>query len=112
MRKQFPLNAKPVKAPPWIDSRLEAFRELAQWLKDEKIAATFYLNPLHPFVAKAYGTERLAEFKEKIEVLSGQGGLRDCTEELNGNALNEHFYDYKHFRPEAANIITRCGLAN
>jgi len=73
IRKQFPINAKPVKAPPWIDSRFEDFLKLTQWLKDERIDAKFYLNPLHPYVADAYGEERLAEFKQKI------GGLRIVT---------------------------------
>ena len=99
IRKQFPANAKPVKAPPWIDSRFEDFRKLAQWLKEEKIESRFYLNPLHPYVAEAYGVERLAEFKQKITELSGAKRVGDCTDLLQGNDVNQHFYDYKHFRP-------------
>jgi hypothetical protein len=110
IRKQFPIDAKPVKAPPWIDSRFEDFRKLAQWLKDERIDAKFYLNPLHPYVADAYEVERLAEFKQKITELSGSERIGDCSDLLQGDDVNQHFYDYKHFRPiEAAKVID-CGL--
>jgi hypothetical protein len=110
IRKQFPADAKPVKAPPWIDSRFEDFWKLAQWLKEEKIESKFYLNPLHPYVAEAYGVKRLAEFKQKITELSGSESVSDCTELLQGDDVNQHFYDYKHFRPiEAAKVID-CGL--
>ncbi|MDP3332305.1 MAG: hypothetical protein Q8S55_10015 [Methylococcaceae bacterium] len=110
IRKQFPVNAKPVKAPPWIDGRFEDFRKLAHWLKDERIDAKFYLNPLHPYVADAYGAKRLAEFKQKITEMSRGGGIRDCTDVLSGDDINRQFYDYKHFRPEAAGVVTKCGL--
>ncbi len=110
IRKQFPINAKPVKAPPWIDSRFEDFRKLAQWLKDENIESRFYLNPLHPYVAEAYGVERLADFKQKIAELSGDESVGDCTELLQGDDVNQHFYDYKHFRPSEAAKVIDCGL--
>lgn len=110
IRKQFPLSAKPVKAPPWIDSRFEDFRGLARWLKDERIDAKFYLNPLHPYVAKGYGTERLAEFKLKITQLIGQGGINDCTGLLIDDDVNLRFYDYKHFRPSETSKVVDCGL--
>ncbi|MEQ1531474.1 MAG: hypothetical protein ABL925_19335, partial [Methylococcales bacterium] len=84
--------------------------KLAQWFKDEKIEARFYLNPLHPYVADAYGAKRLAEFKQKITEMSGGGGIRDCTDVLSGDDVNRQFYDYKHFRPEAVGIVTKCGL--
>ena len=110
IRKQFPVNAKPVKAPPWIDSRFEDFRKLAQWLNDEKIESRFYLNPLHPHVAEAYGEKRLAEFKQKITELSGAVRVRDCSKLLQGNDVNQLFYDYKHFRPIKAAKVIDCGL--
>ena len=110
IRKQFPADAKPVKAPPWIESRFENFRKLARWLKDEKIEGRFYLNPLHPHVAEAYGVERLAEFKQKITESSGVEGVSDCTDLLQGNDVNQRFYDYKHFRPSEAAKVVGCGL--
>ena len=112
IRKQFPIDAKPVKAPPWIDSRFEDFRKLAQWLKDERIDAKFYLNPLHPYVAEAYGVERLAEFKQKITELSGAERIGDCADLLQGGDVNQHFYDYKHFRPVDVSKVIDCGLNN
>ena len=111
IRKQFPINAKPVKAPPWIDSRFEDFQELARWLRDERIDATFYLNPLHPYLANAYGTERLEEFKQKITALTGLGSIQDCTNLLIGEDVNRRFYDYKHFRPVEASKVIDCGLS-
>ena len=110
IRKQFPANAKPVTAPPWIESRFEDFRKLAQWLKEENIESKFYLNPLHPYVAEAYGVKRLAEFKQKITELSGPESVGDCTELLQGDDVNQHFYDYKHFRPSGAAKVLDCGL--
>ena len=110
IRKQFPVNVKPVKAPPWVDSRFEDFRKLAQWLNDEKIESRFYLNPLHPHVAEAYGEKRLAEFKQKITELSGAVRVRDCSKLLQGNDVNQLFYDYKHFRPIKAAKVIDCGL--
>ena len=110
IRKQFPADAKPVKAPPWIESRFEDFQKLAQWLKDEKIESRFYLNPLHPYVAEAYGVERLAEFKQKITKLSGAKRIGDCLDLLQGKDVNHHFYDYKHFRPSGAAKVIDCGL--
>ncbi|MDP3331008.1 MAG: hypothetical protein Q8Q40_14725 [Methylococcaceae bacterium] len=111
IRKQFPLNAKPVKAPPWIDSRFEDLQKLALWLKDESIDAKFYLNPLHPYVANAYGSERLAEFKQKITQLQGIGGINDCTRLLIDDDVNRRFYDYKHFRPMETGKVIDCGLS-
>lgn len=110
MRKQFPNNAKPIKAPPWIESRFEDFKKLALWLKTEKIDSKFYLNPLHPYLANAYGAERLAEFKQNITTLTGQGNVQDCTELLTGEDVNRRFYDYKHFRPVEASKVIDCGL--
>ncbi|MGZ8954313.1 MAG: hypothetical protein ACXW0Q_06505 [Methylovulum sp.] len=110
IRKQFPLNAKPVKASPWIDSRFEDFNELVSWLKKERIDSKFYLNPLHPYLANAYGAERLAEFKQKITALTAQGSVQDCTELLIGDDVNRRFYDYKHFRPVEAQRVIDCGL--
>ena len=110
IRKQFPINAKHVKAPPWIDSRFEDFRKLAEWLTDERIDAKFYLNPLHPYVADAYGVGRLAEFKQKIEEMSGQDSIRDCADVLSVDDVNRHFYDYKHFRAVDASKVIDCGL--
>jgi hypothetical protein len=110
MRRQFPVNAPPVVAPPWIESRFEAFRQLVQWLREEKVETIFYLNPLHPYVANAYGESRLAEFKQKIINLTGEAGIRDCTELLNNEADNRNFYDYKHFRPENTGPVIGCGL--
>ena len=73
-----------------------------EWLKDERIDAKFYLNPLHPYVADAYEAKRLAEFKQKIiEMSGGGGGIRNCTDVLSRDDINRQFYDYKHFRPEA-----------
>ncbi len=110
IRKQFPADAKPVKAPPWIDSRFEDFQKLVQWLKDEKIKTRFYLNPLHPYLANAYGADRLAEFKQKITTLTDQGSVQDCTELLTGEDFNRRFYDYKHFRSIEASKVIDCAL--
>lgn len=112
MRKQFPVNAKPVKAPPWIDSRFEDFWKLAHWLKDERIDAKFLLNPLHPYLAKAYGADRLAEFKQKITALTDQDSVQDCTELLTGEDFNRRFYDYKHFRSIEASKVIDCAFSH
>jgi hypothetical protein len=109
IHRQFPIDAKPVVAPPWIESRFEDFRKLVQWLKDEQVETAFYLNPLHPYVANAYGENRLAAFKAKIEGIAGQG-IQDCTQLLNSDDVNQRFYDYKHFLPEKANSVISCGL--
>lgn len=110
IRKQFPINTKPIKAPPWINDRFQDFRELVQWLKDEKIEAIFYLNPLHPYLVNAYGTDRIGEFKRKLEDLSKLSGIRDCTDVLSGADVNQRFYDYKHFRPLEASVVIDCGI--
>ena len=68
------------------------------------------MNPLHPHVAEAYGVKRLAEFKQKITELSGAESVGDCTELLQGDDVNQHFYDYKHFRPSEAAKVIDCGL--
>ena len=109
MRRQFPVGAQPVVAPPWIDSRFEDFRKLVQWLKEEQVETRFYLNPLHPYVANAYGKNRLAEFKAKIAGIAGQG-IEDCTQLLNSENVNQRFYDYKHFRPEESFGVVECAL--
>jgi len=110
IRKQFPINAKHVKAPPWIGSRFEDFRKLAQWFKDERIDVKFYLNPLHPYIANAYGDGRLVEFKQKIAEITGQSPIQDCTELLNSDDVNRRFYDYKHFRPVEVPTVIECAL--
>ena len=68
------------------------------------------MNPLHPHVAEAYGEKRLAEFKQKITELSGAVRVRDCSKLLQGNYVNQLFYDYKHFRPIKAAKVIDCGL--
>jgi len=110
IEKQFPINAKPVAAPPWINDRFEDFKNLAEWLKDEGVETKFYLNPLHPHVAEAYGEKRLAEFKQKISELSGDKDIKDCTGLLNNGDVNLHFYDYKHFLPDNAPAVMECGI--
>lgn len=110
IRRQFPINAKHVKAPPWIGSRFESFRKLAQWFKDERIDVKFYLNPLHPYIANAYGDGRLVEFKQKIAEITGQSPIQDCTELLSSDNVNRRFYDYKHFRPVEAPKVIECAL--
>jgi hypothetical protein len=111
MRRQFPVDAQPVVAPPWIESRFEDFHKLVQWLKEGQVETRFYLNPLHPYVANAYGENRLAAFKAKIAGIAGQG-IQDCTQLLNSEDVNQRFYDYKHFRPEEAFRVIDCGLKN
>lgn len=110
IRKQFPNNAKPVKASPWIESRFEDLKKLALWLKTEKIDSKFYLNPLHPHLANAYGAKRLAEFKQNVTALTGQGGIQDCTELLTDEDVNQRYYDYKHFRPEESPVVISCAF--
>jgi hypothetical protein len=41
MRRQFPVDAQPVVAPPWIESRFEDFHKLVQWLKEEQVETRF-----------------------------------------------------------------------
>jgi len=109
--KQFPVGAKPIKAPPWIEGRFNDFQELAQWLAKEGVDAKFYLNPLHPYVAQAYGKERLAAFKQKVAELSGHNDINDCTNVLNNAGdINSRFYDYKHFRPSESILVTACAF--
>jgi hypothetical protein len=110
IHRQFPIKAKPVKAPPWIDSRFEDFRKLVQWLKDERIDAKFYLNPLHPYVADAYGEERLSDFKQKIGVITEDNSVQNCTNLLSADDPNHKFYDYKHYRITESSKVIECGL--
>lgn len=109
MRRQFPADARPVVAPPWIESRFEDFLKLVQWLKEEQVETRFYLNPLHPYVANAYGENRLAAFKAKIAGITGQG-IEDCTQLLNSEDVNQRFYDYKHFMPTESFGVIECAL--
>ncbi len=110
IHKQFPINPKPSIAPPWIENRFSEFDQLVQWLKQEKVNARFYLNPLHPYVANAYGEDRLHEFKQRMAVLAGQANLNDCTRLLSDEGVNQRFYDYKHFRDVEAGKVLDCGL--
>lgn len=110
IRKQFPIDAKPVNAPPWIENRFGELKGLVQWLKQEKVNARFYLNPLHPYVANAYGDDRLNEFKQRMTELTGQANINDCTRLLINEDVNRRFYDYKHFRDVEAGKVLDCGL--
>lgn len=112
IRKQFPINTKYLNAPPWIESRFDELRELVKWFHDEKVDARFYLNPLHPYVEKAYGDARLEEFRKKIVASTGQANLSDCTRLLSGNEedANRRFYDYKHFRDVEGETVIDCAL--
>jgi hypothetical protein len=110
IHKQFPINPKPSMAPPWIENRFSEFNQLVQWLKQEKVNVRFYLNPLHPYVANAYGEDRLHEFKQRMAELAGQANLNDCTRLLSDEGVNQRFYDYKHFRDVEAGKVLDCGL--
>ncbi|MEC4749851.1 hypothetical protein [Methylomicrobium sp. Wu6] len=113
IRKQFPINAKPANAQPWIKSRFDDFEELVKWLHDEKVDASFYLNPLHPHVMKAYGDDRLEEFRKKIAELTGQANISDCTHLLSTDQdANQRFYDYKHFRDTESETVMNCALSS
>ena len=109
MRKHFPVDQKPFIAPPFLSSRFADLDALIQWTKAENIETYFYLNPLHPTVAAAYGPERLADFKRKVSDLIGQA-LVDCTNLLNDEQVNPKFYDIKHFRPSESSKVIACGL--
>jgi len=110
IRKQFPMNAKPLKASPWIENRFTDFKELVQWLKNQKVDAKFYLNPLHPYVGNAYGEDRMNEFKQRIMGLTDRATISDCTRLLSNEDVNRQFYDYKHFRDVEAGKVLDCGL--
>ncbi len=110
IRKQFPINPKPSMATPWIENRFSEFKDLVLWLKQEKVDARFYLNPLHPYVANAYREDRLNEFKQRMTELTGQANLSDCTRLLINEDVNKRFYDYKHFRDVEAGKVLDCGL--
>lgn len=109
VRQQFPIEAKTVSAPPWIESRFNDFGALIRWLQDQKVEYTIYLNPLHPFVVSAYGESRLSEFKEKINNLAGDK-VNDCTKILMGEGVNRRFYDYKHFRDVESEQVVACAM--
>lgn len=112
MRKQFPSNTKHINAPPWIDSRFDDFKKLAEWLKAEKVDTKFYLNPLHPHIVEAYGKERLTEFKNRIGNLTGIESFVDCSNILIDGVgdVNQRFYDYKHFRPSESATVLNCAI--
>lgn len=111
MLKQFPSNVQSATAQPWIKSRFDEFEELVKWLSVEKVDAHYYLNPLHPHVLKAYGADRLDEFRKKIVELTGQVNLSDCTHLLSTDA-DQRFYDYKHFRDVMSETVLNCALAS
>lgn len=111
IRKQFPDDVKPVKAPPWIDNRFDDFSKLVKWLKKEGVDANFYFNPLHHYIADAYGPERMAYFKERITFLTDSAKVADCVSLLQGKDIAYHYYDYKHFRPTENAAIIACGLS-
>jgi len=111
IRKQFSIHAKTANAQPWIQSRFDEFEALVKWLHDEKVDANFYLNPLHPHVMKAYGDDRLEEFRKKIAELTGQANLSNCTHLLSTDQdVNQRFYDYKHFRDIESEAVINCAL--
>ncbi len=56
------------------------------------------------------GLNGLADFKQKIAELSGAERVVNCTDLLQGDDVNQHFYDYKHFRSSEAAKVIDCGL--
>jgi hypothetical protein len=110
VKKQFPINKKQISAPPWIENRFEDLKKLTDWLRAENIETKIYLNPLHPFFLSAYGENRLAEFKHRIEENTEQKNIKDCTSSLLGDDVNFKFYDYKHFRPNVVPIVLNCAI--
>jgi len=94
--------------PSWVGSRFEDLHQLANWLKQEDIAATFYLNPLHPAIVKRYDKARLLEFKAMATTAVNLRSIADCSH-LFGEDI--HFYDFKHFRASESRSVLRCALA-
>ena len=102
------LNAKDWSVPPWVEQRFGEFAELAAWFRQTQVDVRFYLNPLSPPLARAYGQARLAEFKGRIMQAGKLDGLADCTRILDGQAVDA-FYDAKHFRPGFSTRVLDCG---
>lgn len=111
VNRQFEQGRGPKSVSPWIMTRFDEFKSLVEFLNSQQIEAHYYLNPLHPSIAKVYGTSGLEEFKTRISSRTGGRNIPDCSLLLSENA-NIRFYDYKHFRTTESTIVLDCALCN
>ncbi|WP_157199241.1 hypothetical protein [Methylomonas koyamae] len=111
VKRQFEQGRGPKSVSPWIMTRFDEFKSLVEFLNSQQIEAHYYLNPLHPSIAKVYGTSELEEFKTRISSRTGGRNIPDCSLLLSENA-NIRFYDYKHFRTTESTTVLNCALGN
>lgn len=109
VKRQFEQGRGPKSVSPWIMTRFDEFKSLVEFLNSQQIEAHYYLNPLHPSIAKVYGTSELEEFKTRISSRTGGRNIADCSLLLSENA-NIRFYDYKHFRATESTTVLDCAL--
>lgn len=106
-----------------VEQRFDELRELAAWLKDNGVAAHFWINPVHHQALRMMDAETMRLFRQKIGgVLGGvvggvidrpvgmpiAGALGKIADYSARSELCEDdtlFYDHNHFRPVVARQI-------
>lgn len=111
-REHFPPTGQSLPAPPWLPERFDEFARLVQWCREQNIAINVYFNPLHPYLANAYGNSRLTEFRQHIARAMAPDLPSDCSGLFPESSADSQFYDARHFLPSVADSVLDCALAS
>ena len=87
-----------------IDARFAELAALKQWLCEEKIAAHFWLNPMHHRTRERIDDSTMSAFRAKVRAAVGE--VPDYTRRTDISRDDRMFYEYQHFRPVVAERIT------
>lgn len=103
IEKKFGKLGRSSTAVIWNKDRIQEFSDLAQWLQDNQVEATYFFNPMHPIAIHAYGEETLKQWQALLQ-RSTSLSILDFSH-LEHSKADWNFYDEKHFRDVLAQQV-------
>lgn len=87
-----------------IKERFDELRELKQWLDDNGVASHFWINPMHRKSIETIEPDSLNSFRQ--QVTNAIGNIPDFSLRRDFTDDDRKFYEWQHFRPTTANLIS------
>lgn len=88
-----------------VPERFAELAELKRWLDENGVASHFWINPIHWKNLATVDEKTLFEFRSGIR--SAIGEVPDYTARPDVFRRDDLFYEWQHFRPEAATLILK-----
>ncbi|TXG99986.1 MAG: hypothetical protein E6R08_00705 [Nevskiaceae bacterium] len=88
-----------------VQERFDELAELKKWLDENRIVSHFWINPIHWKNLATVDERTLAEFRSGVK--RAIGDVPDYTLRKDVYSRDDLFYEWQHFRPQAASLILR-----